>query len=143
MDKNIVVFISVFFVAGLLYYILKPPRDDVNKIPMLQIVRDNFGKLDPSYKSIPLAEGDSSYTENKSAISLCLKDPKTQQIYDENTINYVALHELAHVITKESGKESHGEEFKKNFSTLLKLAEQKGFYDPSLSIPTNYCGIKE
>ena len=84
--------------------------------PLLVDVKNNFSKIKPDYANIPLREGDSAYTENKAAITLCLKDPHTGTHYDMNTIMYVALHELAHMITPQQG---HGAEFKKNFADLL------------------------
>ena len=106
--------------------------------PVLNLVRSNFTKIDPAYKDIPLQEGDSSYTENKAVITLCIKDPETKRYYDMNTIMYVALHELGHMVTKSHG---HQDEFKDKFATLLKKAAIIGVYDPRLPIPETYCGI--
>lgn len=115
--------------------------DDTKREPMLQIVRDNFIQLDPKFGNIPLYTGDSSYTEDKSVITLCTKDPHTGTVYDKNTIMFVALHELAHVITKKYDINEHGEEFRQNFSMLLNRAEKLGFYDKTKQIPPNYCGL--
>ena len=106
--------------------------------PILNKVRQNFAKLNPEYAKIPLREGDGAYTENKSVITLCLKNPKTDGYYDMNTIMYVALHELAHVVSKTHG---HNDEFKGNFSVILRQAARIGIYDPRKEIPTTYCGI--
>ena len=132
----IIIIILVFY---LFYYFISTQQDETYKKPELQSVRQKFSLINPEFTRIPLKEGNSSYTENKSSITLCLKDPKTGNHYTENTINYVAIHELAHVITKSQG---HGDEFKKNFNILLKRANELGFYDPRQQIPTNYCGIK-
>lgn len=107
--------------------------------PILTQVRTNFAKINPEYAKIPLRKGDSAYTENKSVITLCLKNPKTGEYYDMNTIMYVALHELAHIVSKTHG---HNEEFKRNFDALLSQASSLGIYDPTKPIPPNYCGIK-
>ena len=45
------------------------------------------------------------------------------------------LHELAHVKCDEIG---HTELFHEHFQTLLKIAEEKGLYDPFKTIPNNY-----
>lgn len=108
--------------------------------PMLIQVRSNFAKLDPRYAEIPLRSGDSAYTENKEIITLCLINPDTGQYYDINTIMYVSLHELAHVITPE-GQEEHGEVFKKNFANLLRKAAEIGIYNPRQPIPATYCKV--
>ena len=110
-----------------------------SKDPLLDQVRENFGKLDPKYKEIPLRVGDSAYTENKEVITLCLIDPETNLPYDINTIMYVALHELAHVTSNEVG---HGNIFKTNFSNLLKKAASVGIYNPRKPIPMSYCHVK-
>ena len=106
--------------------------------PILNRIRDNFAQLNSEYSKIPLREGNSAYTENKAVITLCIKNPETGEYYDMNTIMYVALHELAHIVSKTHG---HNDEFKRNFSTLLRQAARKGIYDPRRSIPTTYCDI--
>ena len=130
----------VLFVVGIvLIYIGWPRDDDTSKEPILQHVRKNFKKINPEFKNIPLYSGKGAYTDNKSEITLCLADPSTNKEYDSNTIMYVALHELAHVISKEIG---HGEEFRQNFSKLLLEGERLGFYDPAKPMTTTYCGMK-
>ncbi len=130
----------ILFCVGIVLVVLGWPRkDDTTREPVLQEVRRNFKKLNPEFRNIPLYSGNGAYTDNKSEITLCLADPKTKKTYDSNTIMYVALHELAHVISKEIG---HGEEFRQNFSKLLLEGEKKGFYDPSKPMTTTYCGMK-
>lgn len=106
--------------------------------PILQRVRENFKKINESYGNIPLREGKSAFTENKSIITLCLLDPDTKNTYDMNTIMYVAIHELAHMCSMSKG---HGEEFQKNFAKLLKKAAKVKVYDPSIPMPKSYCGV--
>jgi hypothetical protein len=131
----------VFLVIGLVViaaFALTPRSYYSHDHPILNQVRDNFAKLNPEYYNIPLREGDSAYTENKAVITLCLKNPETGGYYDMNTIMYVALHELGHIVSKTHG---HNDEFKKNFATLLRQAARKGIYDPRKPIPTTYCGV--
>lgn len=136
MDTFLVFFILiVIFICIILNRRSKFSHDH----PILKQVSKNFSQLDPEYAKIPLQEGDSAYTENKEVITLCLRDPYTKDYYDMNTIMYVALHELAHVISKSQG---HNNEFKKNFSILLREASRKKIYDPRKNIPTTYCGIE-
>ncbi len=125
--------------ALLLFAVARPPRDDATREPMLKRVRTNFTKLSPRYAEIPLLAGRSAYTDNKTVITLCLADPDTGEPYDDNTIMFVALHELAHVITTAIG---HGREFRKNFANLLARAANHGFYNPSKPIVATYCGVK-
>lgn len=107
-----------------------------SKHPLLDQVRANFAKINPKYAEIPLRDGDSAYTENKEVITLCLNNPDTKQAYDINVLMYVALHELAHVISKSQG---HGEEFKNNFALLLRKGAEIGIYNPKQPIPASYC----
>ena len=118
--------------------------DDTPRCKMLQHVRDGFRQINPVYARIPLFEGESSFTENKASITLCLRDPHTNQPYSFNTVMYVALHELAHVITDtyEHDHGNHGPRFKANFKKLLDYAVRNNLYDPSFPIPANYCKIK-
>lgn len=106
--------------------------------PILNKIKENFGRLNPEWRKIPLRKGKSSFTEDKSVITLCIENPDTGKYYDMNTLMYVALHELAHVNSSEIG---HGEEFKKKFSELLRNAKNAGIYNPSIPIPLTYCGM--
>lgn len=79
--------------------------------------------------------GDKSYTINKEKIYLCLVDEKGDY-YDLNTLVYVVLHELSHVLCDEIG---HTEKFHYIFKELLQQADKAGVYDPSVPIIANYC----
>ena len=114
-------------------------RDESYNNPILREIKRRFSILNPQYGNIPLKEGHESYTDNKTAITLCLKDPETDKYYDMNSIMYVSLHELSHIITK--SYEDHGTDFKKNFRMLLDLADQKGIYDSNRPILRTYCGV--
>jgi len=135
------IIILVLALMILVVYSLAPAyRDQTPDNPTLGQVRANFTRLNPKFAKIPLRVGDSAYTENKEVITLCLADPDTNRYYDINTIMYVSLHELAHVITPE-GKEEHGDEFKANFSNLLRQAAEEGVYNPKIPIPATYCKV--
>lgn len=111
--------------------------------PVLNEISRRFAVLNPKYAKIPLKTGGKSYTEDKSAITLCIVNPDTKKFYDINILMYVALHELSHCITKADGDESHADEFKTNFSKLLRDAANKGIYDPTQPVPSTYCGVEE
>lgn len=109
--------------------------------PVIDEIRRRLYAINPAYFRIPIKTGHKSYTESKSAITLCIFNPDTGKFYDMNTLMYVALHELAHCITKADGDESHGAEFKRNFTRLLQEAHAKKVYDPRIPIPLTYCGV--
>jgi len=73
-----------------------------------------------------------AYTVNKGdSIGLCIEN-------DENTLFFIVLHELAHVITKERG---HTKTFWKNFEFLVKHAikEKLYNYENYNKEPVTYC----
>jgi len=84
-----------------------------------------------------------SYSINKGEkIVLCLRSRDGQnRLVKENVLMFVALHELAHIMTKSVG---HTDEFWDNFEFILKEAIKYGYYK---EIDFNndyhdYCGIK-
>jgi predicted metal-dependent hydrolase len=81
-----------------------------------------------------------SYSVNKGEkIVFCLRSKDDQRLHDINTITFVALHELAHLMTESIG---HTQEFWDNFRFILKNAIQKGHYNYQdfQSKPIRYCG---
>lgn len=109
-------------------------------------IKERLAILDPSFANIPIYIDDSAYTINKKTMYLCLTDP-SGNTYDINTLMYVTLHELAHIITKELEYDSegkvleHGPKFKANFYTLIELATAKGVYDSAKPMPSSYCNV--
>lgn len=94
-----------------------------------------------------ISEGDydvryTTYTLNKGEkIVFCLRSREQQEeIHQHNLILFVAIHELAHIMTESHG---HTEEFKKNFKFLLNEAVSAGIYTPEnfKENPQSYCGI--
>ena len=83
-----------------------------------------------------------SYSVNKGEkIVLCLRSrDEEEKLVDENTLTFVALHELAHIMTKSIG---HTDEFWKNFKFILVNAHNIKAYKPVdyNRHPQKYCGI--
>jgi hypothetical protein len=84
-----------------------------------------------------------SYSVNKGEkLVFCIrqKDEK-ETLVDDNTITFVAIHELAHIMTKSVG---HTDEFWSNFKRLLNEAIEAGLYNKEnySENPREYCGIK-
>jgi len=144
-DGKLVVLLFLCFIAIAVVVVKSPSYNDTTEgfrsdsDPLLEQIRFNFSLLNPDYQKVPLKIGNSSYTENKEVIYLCLRHPKSGEEYNLNIMMYVALHELAHYISKSYG---HNEEWKKNFQKLLDDATKLGIYDPNEIIPVDYCGIK-
>ena len=139
---GICIFIVVVLIGFGIYW-RRRYSDESRDNPLLGNVRNNFMKINPEFGKIPLQSSRTeSYTDNKKLIVLCIQDPNTNEYYSMNTIMYVALHELAHVLTKNWDLgEDHGAEFRQNFDKLLKRGEQLGFYDPRIPIPPTYCNL--
>jgi hypothetical protein len=91
-----------------------------------------------------MSSKDTSYSENKGQkIVVCLRDKVKAPHYpliDENTVMFVMLHEMAHLMTETIG---HTQEFWANFKRILHDAVQIGIYHPVnyAQRPTPYCGM--
>jgi len=85
-----------------------------------------------------------AYSENKGeklAFCLNLKKQENDTLIDEHTLTFVAIHELAHIMTKSVG---HKSEFWTNFKFLLENAKEAKIHDPVdyKKKPQDYCSIK-
>lgn len=84
-----------------------------------------------------------SYSVNKGEkIVFCIRQKdEDESLVDENTLTFVSIHELAHIMTKSVG---HTPEFWKNFKKLLEVAVENNLYNKEnySSNPKEYCGIK-
>lgn len=105
---------------------------------ILDRLRRRLYLLNPEYAKVPLKVDTSSYTEDKSMIGLCVRDPMTGQYFNDNVLMYVVLHELAHFLSKSYG---HNNEFRNTFQSLLEDAREKCLYDPTQKFPEVYCGV--
>lgn len=129
-------------------------------------IHDNLNRLISHYKNDPSAMGDprvkvmverfnpdsmcendltadsTSYSENKGEkIVVCLRDKAPpHKLVDENTVMFVILHEMAHLMTTTVG---HTPEFWANFKRILQDAIQVGIYKEVnyTRQPTAYCGM--
>lgn len=83
-----------------------------------------------------------SYSENKGEkIVLCLRDKEPPYaLVDKNTLLFVTLHEMGHLMTVSTG---HLSEFWSNFRRLLTDAQKIGIYTPVnyARMPAEYCGM--
>ena len=107
----------------------------------VQRLTENF---DPqNIKEILPTSKYTAYSENKGeTLAFCVtKTKQGNTLIDENTLTFVAVHELAHVCTKSVG---HNDEFWQNFKFLLDNAVEIQIYDPQdyKKKPKEYCGMK-
>tara|TARA_Y100000996_G_scaffold106550_1_gene78266 strand:- start:13 stop:582 length:570 start_codon:yes stop_codon:yes gene_type:complete len=103
-------------------------------------LKDNYNKealsetgIDSQYTSYSLNKGEK--------ISLCLRTKKDETLFeDKNTLIFVMIHELAHIMTESVG---HTKEFWDNMKYLLEEAEKINIYQPINYSKDNkeYCGV--
>jgi predicted metal-dependent hydrolase len=101
-------------------------------------------RLQKRYNPETLSEGRidkryTSYTVNKGEeVVLCLRTRDSKdEIYDDNLIFYVTLHEMGHIA---SLSEDHSPEFHKNFRYLLRKASEWGMFQ-KVTTSFQYCGM--
>jgi len=83
-----------------------------------------------------------AYSVNKGEqLALCLRDAKDDTFIELNLIIFVAVHEIAHVMTDEVG---HTKKFWNNMRYLLEEGEKIGIYTPEdySKNPKMYCGLE-
>ena len=94
-------------------------------------------------ETLPTSEY-TAYSENKGEkIAFCLSSKSktdTKNMIDENTLTFVALHELSHLATKSIG---HNDEFWNNFKFLIAQATAIQIYRPIdyKKQKQEYCGM--
>ena len=84
-----------------------------------------------------------AYSENKGEkLAFCTTTTKGgSTLIDENTLTFVALHEMGHIMSKTVG---HNDEFWNNFKFLLQIAVKNNLYTPVDygKKSQEYCGMK-
>ena len=106
--------------------------------PKTKEIHEKLKLVNPLAANISIKASNQSFTEDKARTYLCLRD-ENGSYYDDNMLMYVALHELAHAISKQIDPDHKTAEFMNNFKMLLKSAENLGFYDPKKPLNYNYC----
>ena len=110
---------------------------------LVQLLYANFNPK--KIKEILPTSEYTAYSENKGEkIAFCLNKENKENVdnlIDENTLMFVALHELSHLSTKTIG---HTDEFWSNFKFILEEASKINIYKPVdyKNTNTNYCGMK-
>lgn len=120
----------------LVNYVAKKYPDDED----VQRLKKNFNPTRIS-ETLPTSEH-TAYSENKGEkIAFCLNTTKEgNKLIDLNTLTFVAIHELSHVMTKSEG---HKQVFWQNFKFLLENAKEANIYQPVdyKKKPQEYCGM--
>lgn len=116
-----------------------------NKFPSQDNVKRLVANFNPKkiMEILPTSQY-TAYSENKGEkIAFCLNVTKNndENLIDEHTLMFVAIHELSHVMTLSIG---HKTEFWENFKFLLENAKEAGIHEPIdySKTPTEYCSLK-
>lgn len=83
-----------------------------------------------------------SHSVNKGKeLSICVRDKGSNAFIDPNTVMFVALHEMAHVMSVSTG---HTPEFWANMKYLLECGSEIGVYQPVdySKTPVMFCGME-
>ena len=138
---------SMELAADLLANVTQKLKDLVaycaKKFPQDENVQRMVQKFNPTKisETLPTSEY-TAYSENKGEkLAFCLNKQKNgTKLIDINTLTFVAIHELAHVMTESEG---HNQEFWKNFKFLLEQAKAANIYEPIdyKKDPQPYCGM--
>ena len=134
--------------ADLLADVTKKMKDLVlycgKKFPDDERVHRLVQKFNPTKisETLPTSEY-TAYSENKGEkLAFCLnKEKNGTKLIDINTLTFVAIHEMAHIMTVSEG---HKQEFWQNFKFLLEQAKAANIYNPVdyKKNPEPYCGME-
>jgi hypothetical protein len=123
-------------------YDAKPQSDIV--LSMVDVIVNKMGEIklretDVRIKDIVprlrFFEARKSFTINKQYVHICLRD-KNGEMYHQNQLILVMLHEIAHVLCKEVG---HTPKFQSILDELLIEARKVGLYNPNIPHIDDYC----
>lgn len=118
-------------------------NDTLNR--KFEVFKDDIARLIKNYRPDSLSENTpnsehTAYSENKGErVVFCLRSKTDNSLMDINTMTFVALHELGHLMTRTIG---HDQEFWDNFRIILRIAIKNGLYkcvDYKLNTKV-YCG---
>ncbi len=109
--------------------------------------KENIQQLKHRFKAANVQETSkndtgTSYTVNKGdELHMCLRAKGTSELHDINILMFVAIHELAHIMSSSYG---HNNEFGQNFRFLLKEAVNCGIYvaEDYNRNTKEFCGIQ-
>lgn len=112
---------------------------DVGREIAARILKNyNFEKI---FENDPKTSKDTSYTIDKGEkMYFCIRNKKDHKLIDDDTVLFVALHEISHIGNSTWG---HDRSFWRTFKFVLKEAEAAGIYTPVdyARRPITYCGL--
>ena len=118
-------------------------REDAYLKAMQQLSSANYNEIIESKEFIDYGHGSESGASTINygeLILLCIREPGyDDKFIDPNLLNFVAIHELTHTITRSS---LHDDEFWDTMAALLFKAQEYGIYEyvDYAANPVEYCG---
>ena len=120
-----------------------------------EFLQERVNQLIKNYESENISEisplnakGNTSYTENKKHLVLCLRKKQADNnglynLHDINTMMFVVIHELAHMMNNGFGHTDGPRGFWSLFRFMLENAVEAGVYTPVdySKHPIVYCGL--
>jgi len=118
----------------------------VEQVTRYDLDREGVRQLKRNFNSRNIIENTpggkyTAYSVNKGEqLALCLRDGQDDTFIELNLIIFVAIHEIAHVMTDEVG---HTDKFWSNMKYLLEQGEKAGIYTPEDYSKNHkkYCGM--
>lgn len=129
----------IVIIVGCLVFYYNWVENQLKNDPLIIRLKHKLLPVFPEIANTVVLKGTKSATYRKYKIQLCTED-KNGNVYDDNMLTYVFLHELAHCLNNEIG---HGPKFHSIFKQLLNRAEKNNLYNSSVPLVSNYCNYKK
>jgi hypothetical protein len=94
-----------------------------------------FGGAKPRYTLKEHSSRAYAYMKRSIYVVVCRSDGT---LFDDNTLTYVGLHELGHLLCGSDACRHHGPHFVLVFARLLDIAKKQGHYNPELALDDAY-----
>ena len=109
----------------------------------IKIVKNDISVIFPEVKRLRVYTGNNSRVINKRDIYLKVYNSNGEP-YDKNTLIYVCLHEIAHIICTENdtSETTHSAEFYKIFDKLIDISIDKRVFNPSIPLDKDFLETK-
>jgi len=78
-----------------------------------------------------------TFSYMKRSIHIVIRKPDGS-LFDNNTLVYVCIHELAHVLCGKMDGNRHGPDYMLTFDRLLDIAQESGYYNPEMVLDDTY-----
>lgn len=96
----------------------------------LQRIHPTIGEYTLKFYPLECCKLEDSETEDKKKVYICVKN-KNGEYYNYNKLLQVAIHELAHAMSKSKDPDHTGGEFNSNYSNLMNKAQSLKLIDVS------------